>query len=274
MTENTVSNAVATRDNGPSGLIRQYRDDFAQVLPSHIKADQWVRITQGVLRRDPQLAQIAQRNPGSFLAAVLDAARLGLEVGDTYHLVAFGNEIQGIADYTGLIELIYRAGAVSSVKVEVVYDADHFRYEPGEMDRPEHRADWFGTRGNMIGAYAYGVFKDGSTSQVVIRSKAEIEQVKAVSRGAKSPKSPWNQWPDRMWKKTVIRELSKFVPTSAEYVREQLRAAQDVANERALPGPPLPLAPGPVPDGDDAGPIEAELVEDWPETAAPGGGAT
>jgi recombination protein RecT len=50
-------------------------------------------MTMGVVRRNKQLALIAQRNPGSFLAAVLDAARLGLEIGDTYHLVPFGNEV-------------------------------------------------------------------------------------------------------------------------------------------------------------------------------------
>lgn len=265
----SVSQAVAERDNTPSGLIDQYRSDFATVLPSQINPDQWVRMTMGVVRRNRQLATIAQRNPGSFLAAVLDAARLGLEIGDTYHLVPFGSEIVGIADYTGLIELAYRAGEVDSIKCEVVHAGDHFRYEPGEMDRPEHRPDWFGDRGEMLGAYAYAVLKSGSVSQVVVRSRREIEQVRDVSRAAKAKDGPWEKWPDRMWRKTVLRELMKFIPTSAEYRRELQRASASA--ELAATAPHMP--PG-VDVGSDV--LDGEVVHDatdWPEVAEPVDGA-
>lgn len=48
----TVTNAVAQRDNSPAGLIKQYSNSFAAVLPSHIKSDTWVRLAQGALKRD------------------------------------------------------------------------------------------------------------------------------------------------------------------------------------------------------------------------------
>lgn len=208
-------------------VVERYRDDFAQVLPTHIKADHWVRVATGLFRRNPKLAQIAQQNPGSVLSALLDCARLGLEPGDTYHLVPFGREVVGIADYTGLIELVYRAGAVNTVKVEVVRERDldpdetgrpRFEWVPSEMERPHHKPDWFTDRGELIGAYAFAEMRDGSVSQVVFMNRAEIEQVKAVSKTAKDKNSPWNLWPDRMWKKTVVRQLAKFVPTSTEYL--------------------------------------------------------
>jgi recombination protein RecT len=262
----TVSQAVAQRDSGPAGLIEQYRSDFATVLPSQINPDQWVRMTMGVVRRNKQLALIAQHNPGSFLAAVLDAARLGLEIGDTYHLVPFGNEVVGIADYTGLIELAYRAGEVESIKCEIVCAADHFRYEPGEMDRPEHRPDWFGDRGEMLGAYAYAVLKSGAVSQVVVRSRREIEQVRDRARGVNAKDSPWKNWPDRMWRKTVLRELMKFIPTSAEYRREAIRAATAVEHVATAAHMPAGVD---APQDDF---IEGEVAE-WPEPApVPDGG--
>ena len=260
----TVSDAVAKRD-GITNFIAPYVPDFRTVLPSHINAEQWIRLTTGALRRNDKLAKIATQNPGSLLAAMLDAARLGLEIGDTYHLVPFGNEVVGIADYTGLIELAYRAGAVASIKCEVVYANDQFEYEPGTMDRPFHRPDWFGQRGPIIGAYAYAVFKDGSTSQVIVRSMAEIDQVKKVSRGASSNDSPWKVWPDRMVRKTVLRELMKFIPTSAEYRQEKIRAeaaVQTVATNHQLP---------PVATDDDGGTVDGEVVEqEWPDVAKAG----
>jgi recombination protein RecT len=236
-------------NDGPTELIRQYRDDFALVLPSHIKPDTWIRLTTGLFRRDQDLADVARKNIGSMLAALLDCARLGLEPGDTYHLVPFGDEIVGIPDYTGLIELIYRAGAVSSVKCAVIYQNDllphpddvaeefprgrpRFLWVPSEMDRPHHAPDWFADRGEMIGAYAYAVMLDGSISQVILRNKAEIEKVRDESKGAHKPNSPWRKWPDRMWRKTVIRELEKFVPSSAEFRKDKLRDAVHVEAER------------------------------------------
>lgn len=268
-----MSSTEVVRPRGePTQIIQQYTRDFAAVLPSHIKPEQWIRLTTGVFRRNPDLMAALQRNPGSVLSALLDAARLGLEVGDTYHLVPFGGEIEGIADYTGLIELMYRAGAVTSVKAEIVYSNDHFEYNPGRHDRPDHQPSWFGDRGQMIGAYAYALMRDGSTSKVVVRSKAEIERVRDVSKSSRSAASPWKQWPDRMWLKTVIRELSKFVPTSAEYMREQLRAVRDVAAERPTPGGRPERTVEQVIDAEyvehDVPPVDPDtgevLDEDWP----------
>lgn len=257
----TVSNTLATRDQTPTGLMQQYKGDFTQVLPTHIKPDQWVRVATGLLRRNQDLAGAAQRDPGSFLAAMLDCARLGLEPGDTYHLVPIGGEIVGITDYTGLVELMYRSGAVSTVIAQVVYAADEFVWQPGVTERPQHTANWFGDRGEMVGAYAYVVFKDGATSDVVVRSRAEIEKVRAVSKTAKSSSSPWNQWPDRMWKKTVLRELAKTVPTSAEFRNLQQSAAPASA-------PQLP--PPPAADPDTGEVIDGELEPEggWDTPAA------
>lgn len=233
MTDTTISKAVEKRDTGPAALLNEYRGDFALALPTHIRPDKWVRVAQGLLRRDPKLAAAARANPGSFLAAMLECARLGLEPGDTFHLVPFGSQIQGITDYTGEIELIYRAGAVSSVKAEIVYSGDEFDYSP-DMERPRHKVDWFGDRGEMVGVYAYGIFKDGATSRVVVMNKAQVEQVKAVSKTAHKADSPWKVWPDRMWLKTAVKQLAKWVPSSPEYPEHALRAAQQAA-EQAKP---------------------------------------
>src|SRR6266704_488369 len=258
----TVSNAVAKRDDGPGALIAQYKADFATVLPSHIKPDTWVRVAQGLLRRDAKLATAAGNNPGSFLSALLECARLGLEPGDTFHLAPIGGEIVGITDYTGEIELIYRAQAVSSVKAEIVYSRDTFVYRP-DMERPHHDVDWFGDRGDMIGAYAYGIFKDGATSRVVVMSKKEIEKVKAVNKlnASNRADNPWVKWTDRMWLKTVVKQLSKWVPSSPEYLEHALRA--QVAVEQARPAPPAAV---PVVDVShlreaNGSVVEAEIVD-------------
>lgn len=276
MTGQTINNAIAERNK--LAVIEQYRADFAAVLPSHLRADQWVRLTQGVFRKDAKLRAILQTNPGSVLSALLDCARQGLEVGDTYHLLPMGGEVVGVEDYRGLVELIYRAGAVSSVKCEVVRERDLEYYDwvdpetgrtrrrqrfekTAEMDVPHHAPLWHTDRGELILAYAYAVMRDGGTSHVVIRNRQEIEEVRAVSKTAKHPDSMWLKWPDRAWRKTVLRELSKFVPTSAEY-----RQVQYVANGTAPATHDVPQRVRPS----DADYLDGELVaEDTAGAAEP-----
>ena len=232
-----TENAPATMT--PVETVARYRDDFASVMPSHVKPASWVRLAQGALRRDPKLAAAAASNPGSLLSSLLDAARLGLEPGsEQYYLVPFGGEVTGIVGYQGEVELIWRAGAVSSIKCEIVYERDYFVYD-SSMDRAEHRPDWFADRGQMIGVYAYAVMGNGATSRVVVLSKKDVERAKAVSRSSSSPSSPWAKWPEAMWRKTAVHELAKWVPTSAEFRAEQRADAVAVTEARHRPSAPV-----------------------------------
>lgn len=282
MSTTTVTNAVAKRDEGPTAVIEQYRNDLLTMLPEHVKGDAWVRLAVGVFRRDKALADAAAANPASMMAALLDAARQGLEPGTPqYYLttrkVKGRPEVQGMRGYQGEIELIYRAGAVSSVIVEVVRERDVFRYSPGRDERPIHEIDWDADdRGQLRLVYAYGVMKDGATSKVVVLNRQHIRAIRAQSQGADSPYSPWTKWEESMWLKSAAHQLQKWVPTSAEYIREQLRAARDVAAETVRPAPTAPPmyqpAAEPVIDVShmpEAPPVyDAELVDEQAEMEA------
>jgi recombination protein RecT len=282
----TVTGAVAVRDNSPAGMIEQYRAEYALVLPSHVKPESWVRVVQGLVRRDKKLAQAAQADPASLIIALMDAARQGLEPGtEQFYLRPVkikGNlQIQGIRGYQGEIELIYRAGAVATVIAEVVREGDLFIWRPGAydtqepprwrgpMERPLHEADWFADRGKLIGVYAYAIMKEGgATSKVVVLNQADIDLAKKSSDGVDSVYSPWRNHEAAMWLKTAAHRLQKWVPTSAEYMREQLRAIRDVSAEPARPR--LPDSDSPPPpasanvDTETGEVVEAEVVDDEP----------
>ena len=268
----TIGNAVAQRDNSPAGMIEQYKGDFALMLPSHVNADQWARVAIGALRRDPKLMQAAQSDVASLMNALSNAARQGLEAGsEQYYLtprkVKGRMTVLGITGYQGLIELMYRAGAVSSVIAEVVYTGDRFAYQPGRDERPIHEIDWDAAdRGSLRLAYAYAAMADGATSKVVVLNKAGIERIKKSSQGADSEYSPWNTSPEAMWLKSAVRQLAKWVPTSAEYRKEQLRAAQEVAHEmdQRRAGPTVFQAPG-LDEGESIDPLTGEVLTEAQE---------
>ena len=239
----TVSTDIqGQRNGGTAAMLAAYTGDFAQVIPiTGVDAPMFVRLAQGLLRRDRDLAKAAQANPGSFFGALLDCARLGHQPGTgAYHLVVFGREIQGIEDYKGKVDRIYRAGAVGNIKAEVVYRNDHFAFNPARDSRPSHEIDWTAEdRGPLVLAYAFAEMRDGSTSRVIVMTKAQIDRHRAESRGATSPRSPWNKWYESMALKTVVHELEKWVPSSAEYRAEMARSrsALDVITTSAsMPG--------------------------------------
>jgi len=247
MTTQTVGQAVAQQqDGGVGALIAKHSGSYAQVLPSHIKAETFVRLAQGLLRRNPELAAAAAQNPASFGGALLECARLGHEPGtDQYALTHFMNhktgvpEIVGIEQYQGEIERMYRAGAVTAVKVEVVRQRDVFDWKPTRMLTPLHEFDALAgeeERGSLKGVYAYAHMHGDAISQVVVMGKSEVMKHKAVAKTKKFWEGPWEP---SMWKKTAIHELEKFVPTSAEYRREQLRAAVEADNLRRIDAPTL-----------------------------------
>ena len=224
----------------PIQLFQRHQSAFTNSLPSHVNRDQWASVVVGALNSAPEVRQAAANDPNRFLAALLQAARLGLEPGtEQFYLVpnapkkGMPRVILPVVGYQGLVELMYRAGAVASVIVECVYSNDGFDYVPGRDDRPRHTIDWLSSdRGVLILVYAYAVMKDGATSKVVVLNETDVKRAMASSAAASSDYGPWKKHPQSMWMKTAVRQLAKWVPTSAEYRRQQLRDVQQVQDER------------------------------------------
>ena len=67
-----------------------------------------------------------------------------------------------------------------------------------------------------------------------------------------------------MWLKSAVRQLAKWVPTSAEYRKEQLRAAQEVLAERAH-ATPSRIVRQADPDDGHVDPLTGEVFDDDPD---------
>lgn len=269
----SVSTAVALRNDGASAIIESYKADLAAIMPSHMKPDVFTRLAVAVLSRDQDLLRAAQNNPASLMTALWEASRLGLEPGTEQYYLTWrktknGPEIVGMEGYQGEIELIYRAGAVTSVTVEVVREKDVFIWEKGTIDRhdpprwdgaqrqPYHGADWFEDRGALKGVYAYADMKGGSISEVIVLNRFDIAEAKTYAKGADEAWSPWRKSEKAMWLKTAAHRLRKWVPTSSEYMREQLRIVAGVQAEQ------IAAAPAPGPQAAPASKLSAQECRD------------
>lgn len=275
MTRQSVGNAVAEREKSPATLIANYRDDFAAVLPSHLPPASFVRLAQGVLRRDENLMRTAAANPQSLMAAMLDCARLGHEPGTpAYYFVPIKGAIEGWEGYRGVIERIYRAGAVQSVRAAAVRENDVYEYEEG-MPSVVHRYERFAPaeqRGPLVGVYAYALMAAGGISRVVELDREEVYKHRDMNPSNKRADSPWSKWEVSMWLKCGTHELEKWVPSSTEYRREIARSGAVARPKRARVAsqPDMPTGVD-QPQGDV---LEGEVLDDapangadWPEPA-------
>jgi recombination protein RecT len=206
---------------------------YNAVSPSFLAGESFVAMAMGYLRARPQLQAAAIRNPGSFLAALSDCARQGLVLGETYHIAGpFKDEdtggvyCVGMRDYKGEIELMYRSGGVKTVVYDVIRQRDTFKRGRHPHDPPEFAPLDEGLaseedRGEIRGAFAYAILESGLPSRVVVMGMDELMR----HRNAAKTKKLWDgPWKISAYLKTVIHELRKAVPISAEFRVDQYRA--------------------------------------------------
>lgn len=209
--------------NAPK-TIEEYIHDMGpairQALPKHMDPDRLARVALTVIRTSPVLKQCTVP---SLLAAILQAAQLGLEPGLLGHcyFVPFRNsktglhEVQFIIGYKGLIDLARRSGNIESIAAHEVCENDEFEFEYGLEEKLRHKPALQG-RGKPYLYYAYAKFQGGG-HQIEVMSVEEIEKIRKRSKAA--DKGPWVTDYDEMAKKTVVRRLAKYLPISVEIMR-------------------------------------------------------
>ena len=207
-------------------MVRAMEPEIKKALPSVLTPERFMRMAMSALNNTPQLRECS---PMSFIAALLNAAQLGLEpntpLGQAY-LIPYKNkgvmECQFQLGYKGLINLAFRAGQMKMIQAHVVRERDEFEFqyglEPQLVHRPANGSPE--ERGEIT--YVYGVYTlvNGGCGFEVC-SKSEIDSFAAkYSKAFASSYSPWTTSYEEMAKKTVIKRVLKYAPVSADLQRE------------------------------------------------------
>ena len=201
--------------------------DFAASLPKHIPSERFERMLMTAISNDPQLLKAMQENPRSVFNAAMKSAQDGLiPDGREAALVVFNskdratNTWKASAVYMpmvyGLMKKVRQSGGVKALyEPQVVYENDDFKYELGFNPILEHTPLFLGKRGKPLGCYAIAVLDDAHETKVsVVLSMEEIEKIRNVSKAAK--KGPWVDWWEEMAKKTAMKRLCKYLPSSVD----------------------------------------------------------
>lgn len=145
-------------------LIKAMEPEIKKALPSVITPERFTRMALSAINNTPKLKECSQM---SFLAALMNAAQLGLEpntpLGQAY-LIPYKNkgklECQFQIGYKGMIDLVYRNEQVQTIQSQIVYEYDDFEYELGLDSRLSHRPG-MKERGEMVFVYALFKLRNG-----------------------------------------------------------------------------------------------------------------
>lgn len=225
-------------------LLERSKDEIARVLPKHLGIERMARIAMSAYDTKPALAKC---NAMSVFAAVVQSSQLGLEIGlmGEAYLVPFKGQCQLIPGYLGLIKLARQSGEVADIYAHEVRERDQFRLKLGSNRELVHeplagRGNFPATkleRGEVVGFYAVCLFKDGNRT-FVHASTEEVNEIRDASRGYKyalaegTEDTPWITHYVPMGKKTVIRELCKYLPKSSQLATA---LAMDTAANAGVP---------------------------------------
>jgi recombination protein RecT len=166
-------------------------------------------------------------SPASVALALAVVAQWGLDIGLTAHLVPFGKVCTPIVDYKGYIELICQAGA-RKVEAYVVRQGDEFEVERGTNEHLRHVPK--SSTGEITHAYAI-VWLRGGIPQFEVMTAEEIDAIR------RSKSKSWKNGPLQSWyaRKTVIRQIAKYVPKTARLQSALTTDEQEIPEGEAVP---------------------------------------
>lgn len=225
-----------TKSMSISDLIRAMEPEIKKALPEVITPERFTRMALSALNTTPKLKECTQM---SFLAALMNAAQLGLEpntpLGQAY-LIPYNNkgkqECQFQIGYKGMIDLSYRNPQMQIIQAQAVYENDEFEYELGLDPKLIHRPA-VSDRGEVKLFYGFFKLVNGGFGFEVM-SKNDIDNfAREYSKAFDSSYSPWKSNYIGMAKKTVIKQALKFAPLKADF-RRALSSDETIKNEISI----------------------------------------
>ncbi len=248
-------------------LLKQSVNEIARALPAHLSADRMARIALTTFRRTPKLANC---DPRSVLACVIQAAQLGLEpdtLGRSY-IIPYGNEASFIPGWKGLVDLMNRSGQ-GTVWTGAVFKGDEFDWQLGDSPHVKHKPRGEAEPAMMTHVYAIGRVKGAEWPVIEVWTAERVAKHRDRYNKVGKRHYSFENW-EMYARKVVLLQVMKYMPCSAELVHAMaLSDASDAGKQNltvqdAIEGTWEPVPEEPQQQGADELPQEQE-TEQAPE---------
>lgn len=233
-----LKTSLAKKDDKPQGmgtLIKSMEAQIRLALPKHLTNERFQRQALTLFNSKTDYRDC---DPKSFLAAMMTAAQLGLELtpalGQAY-IIPYKGKAQFQLGYKGLLDLAYRTNLFKRIEAREVYQNDAFELAYGLEGTLRHKPLLQGDRGQVIGYYALFELKNGGASFLYLNKDDALKHAQKYSEAYKAGKTtPWTTDFDEMAKKTAVKSLLKYAPMSTEFradIQQDETVRQDLAED-------------------------------------------
>lgn len=220
--KNATSKVAQKKPQKLKDYVDLMSGEIAKALPTGFNPGRFSRMALTAISNNPLLEGCT---PKSFLAAMMNAAQLGLEpntpLGQAY-LIPYKNkgilECQFQIGYKGLIDLAYRSGEMKVIMAQTVYENDEFDFSFGLNPTLKHvpaKKD----RGNPVWFYAVFKLVNGGEGFEVMSVEDVRKHAQKYSQSYNSAYSPWKKNFEEMAKKTAIKQALKYAPMKTDFAR-------------------------------------------------------
>lgn len=200
------------------------------------------------LAANSYLLGIAQNNPDSLRAALLNVAATGLSLNPVKkqaYLIPRNKAVVLDISYMGILHVAQMSGAIEWGQARIVRAGHAFRLT-GINQAPIHEYNPFendDAAGAIVGAYAVVKLPSGDFLTHCLNIDALL-RIRSRSESFKSGKnSPWLTDPEPMMKKSAVRGLAPYMPyreVMAQAMTVAVEAEQAQDGEQPEPPPALP----------------------------------
>jgi recombination protein RecT len=263
--------------------LKLMEPNFIPLLPANVPVEKFKAMVIAAVGGNPKLLECTR---ASLWRACIQGAELGLSLNPTTAEAdilpvwskANGNEAQFRPRYKGLMNLARRSGEVLTISATLVHENDRFEVIEGLRPNIIHvRAN--GDRGALTHAYCVWTLKGVPEPQFEVMDCAQIMKIKARTTSKKADGTivgPWVNDEEEMWRKTVVKRATKYMPISVEILAKAV--AVDNLHET---GVDFDITDGevitetdwePVPDYDDTTQVEDladEIAQETEDFAVP-----
>lgn len=257
-------------------MLKAFLPEIQRALPKHLDGDRMSRIALTAFRRTPKLAEC---DPRSVFAAVIQASQLGLEpdtLGRAY-LIPYkvskkvGSqweshyECQFIPGWKGLVDLVSRSGQ-ATVWTGAVYQGDKFEYQLGDDPKCVHVPGDLHGEGEPTHVYACGKVKGSDTAITEVWSIARVKRHLAKYNKVGDKHYAFENM-EMYARKVVLLQALKYMPMSTELVRAvELDNAAATGSQGLNVNDAIAGEWSPVPDAEDTDATETKKT--MPECTA------
>ena len=221
-------------------LVNQCYPRFQEVSRTNGDLVKWQKESQFAIQALQKNKTLASAAPHTIENAIINVAATGLTLnpadGYAYLVPEYDKELKGQVchlriSFKGLIKAATDSGVIDFVRANTVREKDSFTYK-GISEEPIHEMNPFSKdRGELVGVYCVAKTTKGDFLCDVM-SWEEVEKIRAAAK----TKMVWDQWPEEMAKKAIIKRAAKQWPKSngSQQLHETIQVINDSEGSDSL----------------------------------------